>query len=152
MGGLTIIILRKSHIIAHTYYRSYGPPPAAHMGSLAPLSSMYRTSPVLSVYHSCTIIMITTMLLEIYDTLKKFFWLIVVAWIAKSHTSCNLYICELLYLLTRGAVLISEGVHCTWRVFYMYFFFHPQYRDITLFNAPPLYMICEPWGNPPPPP
>ena len=30
-------------------------------------------APVLSVYHSCTIIVITTMLLEIYDTLKKFF-------------------------------------------------------------------------------
>ena len=30
MGSLTIIILQKSHIIAHTYYRSYRPPPAAH--------------------------------------------------------------------------------------------------------------------------
>ena len=44
------------------------------------------------------------MLVEIYDTLKRFFWLIVVAWISKAYTSsCNLYVCELLiYLLTRG--------------------------------------------------
>ena len=60
-------ILSLTPIIAHTDLRRLT------QDRSHPSHLRIGPAPVLSVYHSCTIIMITTMLLEIYDTLKKFF-------------------------------------------------------------------------------
>ena len=99
------------------------------------------------------------MLLETMIHWKSYFdWLwLVVAWIAKSHTSsCNPYVCELLiYLLARGEqywYMVCEGGHCQHDQSVL----HPQY-DSRYFCTSTLNVrikiktstLSEPWGEHP---
>ena len=61
-----------------TYYRSHilsliRTSADSHGIAHTPSHLRIGPAPVQSGYHSCTILVITTMLLEIYETLKKFF-------------------------------------------------------------------------------